>query len=371
MNPNNDLNSKMETSEASFTWTIRDFWDSWKFRPWSLEESISSPVFSANKPDGNETQWRLKLYPIGSTSPSDYLAIEIQSYTDMTIRVNCEISILNSSSERTEVLDCSGYYSPDEPLKHFKTWLLKNSLWYCKNSDLLPQGHLNIHLQITIYGEERELISYSRFQGMEKVREDFGRLFCSREFSDVDIKIQGEVFKCHKAILSTRSNYFRAIFQQIGSKEVNIHSIQHFEPPVVGEVLHFIYTGVLSDLGKSILKQSTHKLLALAERFQLNVLKKICEERLCLTLRVDNSIQYLRVGEVFGAMTLRRMALELVARRMSLLGSEPKTMEYLNEFRLLVQDHPTLAKEIGAATNELRKQDRMNNLTTLQTQIGG
>ena len=368
MNPNNDLNSKIEASEAKFTWTIRDFWASWKFRPWSLEESICSPVFSANKPDGNETHWRLKLFPIGSTSPSDYLAIEIQSYTDMTIRVKCEISILNSSSERTEVLDCSGYYSPDEPLKHFKRWLLKNSLWYRKNSDLLPQGHLNIHLQLTIYGEERELISNARFQGMEKVREDFGRLYYSTEFSDVDINCQGEVFKCHKAILSTRSNYFRAIFQRIGTNEVNIHD---FEPPVVAETLHFIYTGVLTDLGKSMLKHTTHKLLALAERCQLNVLKKICEERLCLTLRVDNSIQYLRVGEVFGAMTLRRMALELVARRMSLLGSEPNTPKYLIEFRLLVQDHPTLAKEIGAAANERRKLDRMNNLTTLQTQIGG
>ena len=368
MNPNSDLNPMTEASEARFTWTIRDFWDSWKFRPWSLEESISSPVFSANKPDGNETRWRLKLFPIGSTSPSDYLAIEIQSYTDMTIRVNCEISILNSSSERTEVLDCSGYYSPDEPLKHFKTWLLKNSLWYRKNSDLLPQGHLNIHLQLTIYGEERELISNTRFQGMEKVCEDFGRLYYSTEFSDVDINCQGEVFKCHKAILSTRSDVFRAIFQETGTNEVNIHD---FELDVVAETLHFIYTGVLTEMGKVMLRHKAHRLLALAERYHLNVLKNISEERLCLTLRVDNSIQYLRVGEVFGAMTLRRMALELVARRMSLLGSEPNTPKYLIEFRLLVQDHPSLAKEIGAAANERRKLDRMNNLTTLQTQIGG
>ena len=46
------------------------------------------------------------------------------------------------------------------------------------------------------------------------------------------------------------------------------------ETDILGEMLHFIYTGVVHD---HVLKEKAGDLLAAAESYQLNVLKKICE----------------------------------------------------------------------------------------------
>ena len=46
-------------------------------------------------------------------------------------------------------------------------------------------------------------------------------------------------------------------------------------------------------------------------------LKKICEDKLCSTLKVDNSIECLVLGDLHNASKLKKMALELVAKNMS------------------------------------------------------
>ena len=60
-----------------------------------------------------------------------------------------------------------------------------------------------------------------------------------------------------------------------------------------------------------ILQQAT-ELLAAADKYQLDLLRNICEERLCSALEVTNCVEYLVLGDMYQTAKLKRMALRLV-----------------------------------------------------------
>ena len=122
-------------------------------------------------------------------------------------------------------------------------------------------------------------------------------------------------------------------------------TIKDIDSDVVREMLHFIYTGVTNE---DVLKEKSKELLYLAEMYQLDVLKNICEDKLCSTLEISNSIEYLVLGDMHRADKLRRMALKMIARNMT-------TLVATEEYQDLVKNHPTLVAGILAAVVEEMK----------------
>ena len=160
----------------------------------------------------------------------------------------------------------------------------------------------------------------------------------------MEIECDGVIFKCHQVILSIQSEVFHAMFQaDMVEKRTKKVTIKDFDPDVVREMLLFIYTGVTNE---DVLKEKSRKLLYLAEMYQLDVLKNICEENLCSTLEISNSIEYLVLGDMHQADKLRRMALRMIARNMA-------TLVTTDEYQDLRKNHPTLVLEIPAAMVEM------------------
>ena len=75
-------------------------------------------------------------------------------------------------------------------------------------------------------------------------------------------------------------------------------------------------------------------------------MKNICEDKLCLTLEISNSIEYLVLGDMHQADKLKRMALKMIARNMT-------TLVNTEEYQDLVKSHPTLVAEIPAVMVEV------------------
>ena len=104
-------------------------------------------------------------------------------------------------------------------------------------------------------------------------------------------------------------------------------------------MLNFIYTGVIN---QDVLKEKAGELLGAANRYQLELLKSICEDKLCSTLSISNSIEYLIFGDMYRASKLRRMSKRMVARNMT-------TLVATEDYQVLVRNYPVLAAEIPAA----------------------
>ena len=89
-------------------------------------------------------------------------------------------------------------------------------------------------------------------------------------------------------------------------------------PEVVGEMLNFIYTGIRIS-NEDVLKEKAAELLGAANRYQLELLKSICDDKLCSSLNISNSIDYLIFGDMYKASKLRRIALRMVTNNMATL----------------------------------------------------
>ena len=216
------------------------------------------------------------------------------------------------------------------------------------NTGLLPGGHLTIICELTVYGTAKILSgsqavenkSGTNVRGVEQVIEHLGKLFNDKEFSDVEIKCEGEVFNCHINILSTRSDVFRAMFQaDMAENRTKKVTIKDMDPEVAREMLLFIYTGSVNE---NVSKEKARELLAAADRYQLDVLKNICEDHLCSKIQINNAVEHLVFGDLHHASKLRSRALKVIAGN---LVKVVKTEKYQN----LVKHHPSLAAEIPMA----------------------
>ena len=163
--------------------------------------------------------------------------------------------------------------------------------------------------------------------------EQVGKLFGEKKFSDVKITCGKEVFPCHRSILSVRSPVFAAMFQSdMKENSSRIVDIKDTKPEVVKEMLQFIYHGTTS----------TKNVLVAADQYQLNLLKNKCEEKMCSTLDVNNSVEMLVLADLHRTFKLRKMSLMLVADNM-------KTIVNTDVYKDFNARHPDLALEITKA----------------------
>ena len=342
-----------ETTKTTFTWTIEDF----KSRPEKVGEQITSSIFVAKEPNGKTSSWKLALLPKGQTrkgnEAGNELSIFIHNWNDFPIKAKARISILDSSSKKSNTWDSDVHLfdrrgSVDSSWGT-NSWVVRKSL--IKKTDLLPEGHLTLFCVLSVYGPD-ELVSGSQdaerksgthARGLEQVIEHFGKLFNDKEFSDVQIECAEEIFNCHINILSTRSEVFRAMFySDMTENKTKKVAIKGIDSDVAREMLHFIYTGGVSG---QFLKEKPKELLAAAERYQLDVLKNICEDHLCANLQIKNAVEHLVFGDLHQASKLRMMAMKMIARN---LVKVVETEDYQN----LVKHHPTLAAQIPMALVE-------------------
>jgi len=338
-----------ETTVTTFLWTIEDF----ESRPEKVGKAIHSSTFLAKRPNQKDSMWKLILYPKGEDEDT-HLSIYLENRNEFQTKAKFRVAILDSNSRKlkTENIGINLYEAMKSPRDidnwGSKKWTLREPL--LKNKDLLPGGHLSIYCELTVYGAEKTLSgsgckdhedkSKTITRGLEQVSAQFGSCFKDQEFADVEIECDGEIFNCHQLILSIRSDVFRAMFQaDMAEKRTKKVTIKDFDSDVVREMLHFIYTGVTNE---DVLKEKSGELLYLAEKYQLDVLKNICEDKLCSTLEISNSIEYLVLGDMHRADKLRRMALKMIARNMT-------TLFATEDYQDLVKNHLTLVAEITAA----------------------
>ena len=147
-------------------------------------------------------------------------------------------------------------------------------------------------------------------------------------------------------ILAARSDVFRAIIvNNMMERRTKRVDMQDVNPKVVSEMLNFIYTGIRIT-NEDVLKEKAAELLGAANRYQLELLKSICEDKLYSSLNISNSINYLIFGDMYKASKLRRIALRMVTSNMAtLIGTK--------EYKDLVKNNPVLVLEIPGAMVEV------------------
>ena len=169
---------------------------------------------------------------------------------------------------------------------------------------------------------------------------DFSHFFLTEFLADLEIKCEDQTFHVHRVLLAAASPYFLAMFQndmtEASSRRIGLREIK---PKVLKAALEWIYK---SNLDVKVFKDDPDfagDLLAAAEMYQLEKLKKIVEDELCDSLQLENVLELIVMGDMHRAPKLKEKALKLIAEK-------KKDIENLDNWRMFVKSHPDLTVEI-------------------------
>ena len=166
-----------------------------------------------------------------------------------------------------------------------------------------------------------------------------GPLLVDKEFCDFNVRCEGSVFPCHQVVLAAKSPVFKALLQaEMKEKITKTIVIKDSNPETIFILLHFIYTADVKLKNMTFLM--ARHLLGVAEKYLIEDLKKVCEEKLCMELEVNNSIECLVLADMHRASKLKKMALELVAKN-------KKMIRYTDVYKDLLRQRPDLVQEIN------------------------
>lgn len=171
-----------------------------------------------------------------------------------------------------------------------------------------------------------------------KLSEDLGNLFEKSLFADCVLCSGTKEFQVHKAMLACRSPVFAAMFEhgmtEARSDRVNIEDI---DPEVLREMLRFMYTGSAPSLDRM-----ADELLAAADKYQLERLKVMCEQAMCLSLTNESACDTFILADLHSAEHLKTQAIEFI----NLHANEVMETE---GWKILVKKHPQLLEEVFKA----------------------
>lgn len=151
-------------------------------------------------------------------------------------------------------------------------------------------------------------------------------------FSDVQFSVDGRTFHGHKAILTVRSDFFRAMFcdQMKESKTSGPIEIKDVSADAFSIILHFIYTNEIAE-------NSVHCLLLeiwrVADQFCLEDLKSMAFMSLCMNLNVDNVVDI-----YVEAATKLPMIEDLMSAAMSFMRARMNDIVHQPNFTSLPKD---------------------------------
>ncbi|CAN6270123.1 unnamed protein product [Urochloa humidicola] len=165
-------------------------------------------------------------------------------------------------------------------------------------------------------------------------------LFLSKEGADVELRVGDETFAAHRLILGARSSVFKAeLFDPVkeGVATNNVIQIDDLEAPVVRAMLTFIYTDVWPDMDHQDEFAMTQGLLVAADRYNIQRLKLLCEDRLCNHIDTGSLVTILALAEKHHCIGLKDACFEFLGSSTTLFA-----VTRTEEFSCLAQSYPDI-----------------------------
>ena len=120
----------------------------------------------------------------------------------------------------------------------------------------------------------------------EACLQGFRDLYESKQLFDVTLSVDAREFGCHRALLASSSDYFRAMFtNNFAETDSMTVTINEVKAVAMEQVLNYLYTGE-----SKLESDSVQYILSAANLFQLDQLRHGCASFIVRNLHVDNCI---------------------------------------------------------------------------------
>ncbi|KAJ5078844.1 kelch like protein [Anaeramoeba ignava] len=156
--------------------------------------------------------------------------------------------------------------------------------------------------------------SKKTFENYSKLSTDFEDLLHSKNYSDFRIIVKSQLqetktFECHRAILSSRSDYFHGLFRsQMIEAQTGFIEFEDVMPQVMENLLSYIYSGKLE-----INSENAVEILVFSSRFCFHDLLDFVTDFINDSLSVDTVIHVLGVADSFGIQIMKEKCMKFIA----------------------------------------------------------
>ena len=145
-------------------------------------------------------------------------------------------------------------------------------------------------------------------------------------YSDVSLVVGDKIFPAHKNVLSSRSDFFKAMFSHVEMSE-NVTGnvvIVDINAKIVEEMLHYLYTGRAKNLDKY-----ARQLFLAADKYGLDELRAQCVEQLLFDLNCENVVEVLKMTIVYEVPRLKDGAMAFLDHHLSEVVQQENYQRYL------------------------------------------
>uniref|UniRef100_A0A0D3HDW2 Uncharacterized protein n=1 Tax=Oryza barthii TaxID=65489 RepID=A0A0D3HDW2_9ORYZ len=172
-----------------------------------------------------------------------------------------------------------------------------------------------------------------------------GDLLKNEKGTDVVFEVAGQRFTAHRCVLAARSPVFNAelfgMMMESDTTTNDVIQIGDMAAPVFKALLHFVYTDSLPETMEEREDTMCEHLLVAADRYNLERLKLICEERLCKYIGIGTVMDILALADRHHCKGLKKACFDFLrspANLSAVTGSE--------SFEHLSRSFPSLMKEL-------------------------
>lgn len=144
-------------------------------------------------------------------------------------------------------------------------------------------------------------------------------------FTDVTLQCgeSGQVFHCHKAVLSARSSYFKVMFTaDMKERSDSVIKLSGVHCGVLADLVNYVYTAHVR-----ITASNVQSLLEAADLLQFAAVKRACEEFLVRLLDVDNCLGMHAFAQLHLCVGLEREARRLMLSKFSEIIQQEELLE--------------------------------------------
>ncbi|XP_044985315.1 BTB/POZ and MATH domain-containing protein 2-like [Hordeum vulgare subsp. vulgare] len=299
-------------------------------------EYLTSTTFSVGGHD-----WAMTYYPNGSAVCPDYISIflHLRSACAEDVKANFTLSLLDENRE--PVLSYTRNQGTHTFSRKAPNWGYHNLMKKAKleKSEHLRDDCLTIRCDVTVM---KEILHEEETRASpDDLHRHLGDLLESKDAADLTFQVGGEIFPAHRCVMVARSSVFKA--ELLGAMEESSSStikIYDMEPDVFKALLHFIYTDKVSPVVDVVM--ASHLLVA-ADRYNIDRLKQICEEKLCCHVDSNMVATSLAIAEQHGFHRLKEACLRFLASPSNL-----EAMMASEGYEHLKSSCPSVLKELVA-----------------------
>ncbi|KQJ89143.1 hypothetical protein BRADI_4g23747v3 [Brachypodium distachyon] len=292
--------------------------------------------------------WAMKYFPNGSKAAAGYIPGHISVYlvldSDDAKDVKAQFSFNIVDKDGVPVPSYSRTTTEHIFPRKGSDWGFSN---FIKHEDLEGSAHLRgdsfrIMCDVTVGMKIR--CEETKCNPLEvpasNLHQHLGDLLKGMDGADVTFQVGGHKFTAHRYVLAARSSVFKAeLFGAMKEKTDSPIQIDNMESDVFESLLLFIYT---DSLPVTDTVMAGHLLVA-ADRYNIERLKLICEDKLCNHIGSDMVATSLALAEQHSCHGLKEACFEFLASPPNL-----EAMVASDGYQHLKRSCPTIITELLA-----------------------